>query len=558
MTSQNDKPSNDQHPPKKKWDKPTLGGETVEPRILLSATWLTGTTGTDNITGGDADNDTIDTYAGDDTVLGQGGNDAIDGGTGNDTIDGGTGDDTIYGGTGDDVIQGGSGIDTIDGGTGDDIIDGGTGDDVIQGGTDNDTIDGGDGNDTIDGGTGNDVIQGGTGNDSLTGGTGIDTVDYSDASGAISVSLTDGLATGADGIDELSTFENVIGSQYDDTITGSVVANDIDAGDGNDTVHATTGGDTLDGGDGHDILNLSGSASTVNIDLTNPATQTLGNFGLVNFVNFEGADGSDSSDNFSFTNAADGQMFTINGKGGSDTLDLSNYESTNAIVTASSVKIDLGNGQSFSISYTNIESIEFSDLVVDPADAVQTIAANAGLDLNVSEGDLVALDGSGSSDAEGQALTYTWIQTSGPTVALSDATAANPTFTAPQGLTNTSATFDLAVSDGTNTSSVDSVTININADNDAPTASAGINQTVNEGDVVTLTAAESSDPEAQGLTYTWTQTAGPAVTLSDATAGQPTFTAPEGLANSTVLFELTVNDGVNSSSVDSVTININA
>ncbi|MFT6082310.1 MAG: Ca2+-binding RTX toxin-like protein, partial [Planctomycetota bacterium] len=85
MTSKNDKPSNDQHPTKKKRDKPTLGGETVEPRILLSATWLTGTGGTDNITGGDADDDTIDAYTGDDTVLGQGGNDTIDGGTGNDT-----------------------------------------------------------------------------------------------------------------------------------------------------------------------------------------------------------------------------------------------------------------------------------------------------------------------------------------------------------------------------------------------------------------------------------------------------------------------------------------
>src|SRR5207237_7438807 len=105
---------------------------------------------------------------------------------------------------------------------------------------------------------------------------------------------------------------------------------------------------------------------------------------------------------------------------------------------------------------------------------------------------------------------------------------ASSTFTPTQGLTNPSLHDALPISDGTNTS-VDTVVIAINRDNDAPTAHAGPDQTVNENDVVTLTSAGSSDPEGQTLTYTWNHTTGPAVTLSSSSAASPTFTAPEGL-----------------------------
>jgi hypothetical protein len=72
--------------------------------------------------------------------------------------------------------------------------------------------------------------------------------------------------------------------------------------------------------------------------------------------------------------------------------------------------------------------------------------ANAGLDQSLGVSQTVTLDGSGSSDDNGDALTYGWTQTGGPPVALSSATAISPTFTAPSA--DAVLTFTLALTDG--------------------------------------------------------------------------------------------------------------
>ncbi|MCB9917354.1 MAG: hypothetical protein H6832_03020 [Planctomycetes bacterium] len=181
-------------------------------------------------------------------------------------------------------------------------------------------------------------------------------------------------------------------------------------------------------------------------------------------------------------------------------------------------------------------------------------SANAGPDQTVNEGDSVALDASGSSDPEGEGLTYTWTQISGTSVSLTNGNTATPSFTAPEGLVNSDLQFQVSVSDGTNTT-IDTVTITVNADNDAPSANAGPDQTVNEGDNVALDALSSSDPEGQGLSYTWTQVSGTPVTLTNGNTATPSFTAPEGLVNSDLQFQVSVSDGTNTT-VDTVTITI--
>ena len=86
-------------------------------------------------------------------------------------------------------------------------------------------------------------------------------------------------------------------------------------------------------------------------------------------------------------------------------------------------------------------------------------------------------------------------------------------------------------------------------------AEAGPAQGVATGAAVTLDGSGSSDPDGDPLTYAWSQTAGPAVTLSSTSVAKPTFTAPSSSA--TLTFQLTVNDGKASAS-DTVTVTVTA
>ena len=87
-----------------------------------------------------------------------------------------------------------------------------------------------------------------------------------------------------------------------------------------------------------------------------------------------------------------------------------------------------------------------------------------------------------------------------------------------------------------------------------PVANAGANQTVGVNAAVQLDGSGSSDPNNHPLTYSWTQTGGPTVTLSSNTAVKPTFTAPA--SPTTLTFQLVVNNGQVNSSPATVTITV--
>jgi Ca2+-binding RTX toxin-like protein len=176
---------------------------------------------------------------------------------------GGSGSLSIFAGGGDDVITAtGSGSASFSGGAGNDILTGGSGNDALTGDDGNDVISGGAGNDSIHGSNGSDTIEGGDGDDELWGSEdfgsdgSIDTVTYAHASGGVTVNISTvyGTATGAAGNDYLHNFANIVGSAFDDSLTGSYEANVLDGGDGNDQLYGREANDTLTGGLGNDTL----------------------------------------------------------------------------------------------------------------------------------------------------------------------------------------------------------------------------------------------------------------------------------------------------------------
>jgi hypothetical protein len=96
--------------------------------------------------------------------------------------------------------------------------------------------------------------------------------------------------------------------------------------------------------------------------------------------------------------------------------------------------------------------------------------------------------------------------------------------------------------------------------NAAPNAVAGNNQTVRTGAQVTLDGGNSNDPDGDALTYSWTQTMGPTVTLSNADTATASFTAPAVTSDTLFRFNLAVTDpaGLNDSADVSVTVTTNA
>lgn len=90
-----------------------------------------------------------------------------------------------------------------------------------------------------------------------------------------------------------------------------------------------------------------------------------------------------------------------------------------------------------------------------------------------------------------------------------------------------------------------------------PTANAGPDQTVNEGDGVTLDGTASSDSDDTVASYAWTQTVGPAVTLAGANTAKPTFAAPQVSSDTVLTFQLIVADDDGSHSApDTVNITV--
>jgi hypothetical protein len=190
--------------------------------------------------------------------------------------------------------------------------------------------------------------------------------------------------------------------------------------------------------------------------------------------------------------------------------------------------------------------------------------ANPGNDQTVNEGDIVHLDGSNSTDPDGNQLTYAWSQFGGASVTIvpDQSDPSKVTFIAPQVFcAGDVVVMTLTVDDGYGGTDARNVNINVANVNNPPTAKAGGNQNAHTGQVVTLNGSgDDQDLEEKGsLTYHWEQVSNgaPTVTLSGANQSVANFTAPDVGGSSVGLqFNLTVTDLCGGSGTDVATITV--
>jgi len=235
----------------------------------------------------------------------------IDLGDGDDIAIGGSESETFIGGLGNDIMDGGDGIDyavfnvsafsdltivenadgsyTVTANTGSDgtdtlrniefirignedfriipaepgVIDGTDRADTLSGTDGDDIINGLRGNDSLFGGLGNDLLEGGGGRDILDGGAGIDTATYINSNNGVIVNMAGGTAASGHATgDTLISIENLIGSNFNDTLTGNRSDNVITGGNGFDVLGGFIGDDTIYGGAGNDFI-LGGAGADI-------------------------------------------------------------------------------------------------------------------------------------------------------------------------------------------------------------------------------------------------------------------------------------------------------
>lgn len=280
---------------------------------------------------------------------------------------GGFGNDTLRGEGGDDLLVGGAGNDSLDGGPGRDELIGGPGNDTLDGGVITDRVRYTDGNilnyasspaavvvnlqagRAVDGHGSTDIVRNvtfitgtafadtffgsgeplfefftpGLGDDFVDGGAlsaaGFNRIGYADAPAAVRVSLAAGTASGGGGNDTLANINQVRGSRFNDTLTGS---------DRTDVVEAFEdwgGNDTIDGAGGDDeIIYTFGATRGVVVDLSAQRAQDArdGTDVLMNIENVRGSPLADSIRGSALANVLRGQegADSLYGGGGNDAL----------------------------------------------------------------------------------------------------------------------------------------------------------------------------------------------------------------------------------------------
>lgn len=375
------------------------------------------------IRGGDK-NDKLTGTKGNDSILGLGGNDLIMGLAGKDTLSGGAGKDVFVLDAGNKKIDGGAGFDGIDlskatrgiefdfefgrvdyevrgksghatfknieavkatnkvdiitGDDNDNLIHSWGGDDVVFGAGGNDTFYDRHGADSTYGGEGDDTYIVYADNDYFDGGNGLDILDFHYSFDAIDFTVGDqfnSIATsspGGSGSVFYLDVEGVVGTDYNDVLTGNFEDNILFGGDGDDVINGDLGNDTINGGRGDDTIEASAGDDRIIISA-----------------------GNDSISSVPILN------------GGSDTIDLRNAtRGTTASLEFGEVISYRGRdgiGTSTLSGIDNIDGSKFADTLTgnDRANILRGMAGNDRLDGNA--GDDVLVSDAGNETMTGDA-----------------------------------------------------------------------------------------------------------------------------------------------------------
>jgi hypothetical protein len=210
-----------------------------------------------------------------------------------------------------------------------------------------------------------------------------------------------------------------------------------------------------------------------------------------------------------------------------------------------------GKGADSEVVSTTVTASRVNSVPVARVGADQTIKWSSTLPL-------VKLDGSFSTDADLNPLSYRWAFMSVPPdstlTTLTGATTGTPSFTPDKPGVYVAS---LIVNDGKQDSVAVATTITVESNNTAPVANAGTAQTVVAGATATLSGALTTDAEGDRMTYTWTLTSRPTgSTVSGSFLTNSTTLAPTLKTDEVGVYVVTLvaSDGRLSSAVATVSV----
>jgi Ca2+-binding RTX toxin-like protein len=184
----------------------------------------------------------------------------------------------------------------------------------------------------------NDTLTGNATANNINGGAGVDTVSYAASSAAVNVNLalTTAQSGGYAAGDVLRNIENLMGSNFGDTLIGNTVANQLNGYGGNDTLDGGAGNDYLAGGSGINVVAGGAGNDTYVADSTgentfiitkeNSANDTVINFlaGASNKIDLRGFTAAPTFANLSKVQSGANTIITIEGH----TITLQNVTAT--------------------------------------------------------------------------------------------------------------------------------------------------------------------------------------------------------------------------------------